>query len=228
VVIDPATEEELASVPDAGAQDAAAAVDAAAEAFPGWRTTPLFQRAALCNKLADAIVESQDELGLLESRDTGNCVGPMTRDVGWAADGLRYFAGLAPEIKGMSVPASDRGLHFTIREPYGVVVGIAAFNHPFLFAVAKIAAPLVAGNTVVLKPPPQAPLSSLALAELALDVFPAGVLNIIAGDSDELGAALVADRRVRRITLTGSVPTGKAIMRSAADRLAAVTLELGG
>src|SRR4051812_30733993 len=141
IVIDPATEEEIARVPNADARDAAVAVDAAVEAFPGWRATPLFQRAALCSKLADAIVEHQDELGLLESRDTGNCVGPMRRDVGWAADGLRYFAGLAPELKGMSVPASDRGLHFTIREPYGVVVGIAAFNHPFLFALSKIAAP---------------------------------------------------------------------------------------
>src|SRR5206468_10386441 len=141
--------------------------------------TNLFERAALCGRLADVIMENQAALGLLESRDTGNCVGPMTRDIGWAADTLRYMAGLAPELKGMTVPASDRGVHFTVREPYGVVVGIAAFNHPFLFALTKIAAPLVAGNTVVLKPPPQAPLTSLALAELALDVFPPGVVNIV-------------------------------------------------
>jgi betaine-aldehyde dehydrogenase len=227
-VIDPATEEELATVPDGGKQDAATAVDAASAAFPEWRATPLPERAAACTRLADVIMENQSELGELESRDTGNCIGPMTGDIGAGARTLRYFAGLAPELKGMTVPASGRGVHFTVREPYGVVVGIAAFNHPFLFATAKIAAPLVAGNTVVLKPPPQAPLTSLALAELAAGVFPPGVLNIVAGQGAELGEALVADRRVSRITLTGSVPTGKAVMRAAADRLADVTLELGG
>jgi len=227
-VIDPATEEELARVPDGGKQDAAAAVDAAWAAFPGWRATPAQERAAACTRLADLIMDSQTELGELESRDTGNCIGPMTGDIGASARTLRYFAGLAPELKGVSVPASDWGLHFTVREPYGVVAGIAAFNHPFLFAAAKIAAPLVAGNTVVLKPPPQAPLSTLALAEIAAGVFPPGVLNIVTGEGTELGEALVADRRVSRISLTGSVPTGKAVMRAAADRLADVTLELGG
>jgi betaine-aldehyde dehydrogenase len=228
VVIDPATEEELARVPDGRKQDAAAAVDAASAAFPAWRATPARERAGACTRLAGLIMDNQSELGELESRDTGNCIGPMTGDIGAGAGTLRYFAGLAPELKGISVPASDRGLHFTVREPYGVVVGIAAFNHPFLFAMAKIAAPLVAGNTVVLKPPPQAPLSSLALAELAAGIFPPGVLNIVTGEGAELGEALVADRRVSRITLTGSVPTGKAVMRAAADRLAEVTLELGG
>jgi acyl-CoA reductase-like NAD-dependent aldehyde dehydrogenase len=228
IVIDPATEEELARVPDGGKQDAVAAVDAASAAFPAWRATPARKRAAACTRLADLVMDSQAELGELESRDTGNCIAPMTGDVAAGARTLRYFAGLAPELKGVSVPASDWGLHFTVREPYGVVVGIAAFNHPFLFAAAKIAAPLVAGNTVVLKPPPQAPLSSLALAEIAAGVFPPGVLNIVTGESAELGEALVADRRVSRISLTGSVPTGKAVMRAAADRLADVTLELGG
>jgi acyl-CoA reductase-like NAD-dependent aldehyde dehydrogenase len=228
VVIDPATEEELARVPDGGKLDAAAAVDAASQAFPAWRGTPPSERVAACLRLADVIAAHQAELGEIESRDTGNCIGPMTGDIGAGAGTLRYFAGLAPELKGMTVPASDRGVHFTVREPYGVVVGIAAFNHPFLFAMGKIAAPLVAGNTVVLKPPPQAPLSSLALAELASGIFPPGVLNIVTGQGAELGETLVADRRVSRITLTGSVPTGKAVMRAAADRLADVTLELGG
>lgn len=227
-VIDPATEEEIARVPEADDADAKAAVDAAQDAFPSWRATPLVERAAAVSRLADAIAENKAELGSLESFDTGSCIGPMTNDIGTGITRLRYFAGLARELKGVTVPASDRGFHFTVREPYGVVVGITAFNHPFLFATAKIAPPLVAGNTVVLKPPPQAPLTSLALAEIAADILPPGVLNIVSGQSAGLGQALVSDRRVRRVSLTGSVPTGKAVMRTAADHLADVTLELGG
>jgi 2-formylbenzoate dehydrogenase len=227
-VIDPASEEEIARVPDADETDAKAAVDAAADAFAAWRATPLVQRAAAVNRLADAILESQAELGRLESLDTGACIGPMTNDIGTTVTRFRYFAGLARELKGITVPASDRGFHFTVREPYGVCVGITAFNHPLLFASAKIAPPLIAGNTVVLKPPPQAPLTSLALAEIAADILPPGVLNIVSGTSVGLGQALVSDPRVRRVSLTGSVPTGKAVMKTAADHLADVTLELGG
>ena len=182
-VIDPATEEEIARVPEADDADAKAAVDAAQDAFPSWRATPLVERAAAVSRLADAIAENKAELGSLESFDTGSCIGPMTNDIGTGITRLRYFAGLARELKGVTVPASDRGFHFTVREPYGVVVGITAFNHPFLFATAKIAPPLVAGNTVVLKPPPQAPLTSLALAEIAADILPPGVLNIVSGQA---------------------------------------------
>ena len=227
-VIDPATEEEIARVPDADAADAQAAVDAAQDAYPSWRATPLTERAGLVNRLADAIADSRTELGRLESLDTGACIGPMTADIGTGITRLRYFAGLARELKGVTVPASDRGFHFTVLEPYGVVAGITAFNHPFLFATAKVAPPLIAGNTVVLKPPPQAPLTSLALAEIAADILPPGVLNIVSGQSPALGQALVSDPRVRRVSLTGSVPTGKAVLRTAADHLADVTLELGG
>lgn len=227
-VIDPATEDEIARVPDADETDAKVAVEAASGAFLSWRATPPAQRAAAVNRLADAIAGHKEALGELESHDTGACIGPMTNDISTAITRYRYFAGLAMELKGISVPASDRGFHFTVREPFGVCVGISAFNHPFLFASAKIAAPLIAGNTVVLKPPPQAPLTSLALAEIAADILPPGVLNIVSGESVALGQALVADPRVRRISLTGSVPTGKAVLSTAADHLADVTLELGG
>ncbi|MDZ7914872.1 MAG: aldehyde dehydrogenase family protein [Rhodococcus sp. (in: high G+C Gram-positive bacteria)] len=227
-VIDPATEEVLATVPSAGAEDVRAAVDAADRAFVSWRETSIQDRAAMVLRLADLIDEHRDELGELESRDTGSCIGPMTLDVDKAAGTYRYFAGLAPELKGMTVPASTRGLHYTVRVPYGVVAGIAAFNHPLMFAAAKTAAPLIAGNTVVLKPPPQAPLTTLVLGELAASVFPPGVFNIVSGEGSEVGQELVADPRVRRISLTGSIPTGKAVMRSAAEHLADVSLELGG
>jgi acyl-CoA reductase-like NAD-dependent aldehyde dehydrogenase len=227
-VIDPATEETIAMVPSGDSRDVASAVEAADRAFPQWRATSVRERAAMCVALADLIDQHREELGELESRDTGSCIGPMTADVDKASATMRYFAGLAPELKGMTVPASTRGLHFTIRQPYGVVAGIAAFNHPLMFAAAKMTAPLIAGNTVVLKPPPQAPLTTLVLGELAASVFPPGVFNIVSGEGSDVGESLVADPRVRRITLTGSVPTGKAVMRSAADNLADVTLELGG
>jgi acyl-CoA reductase-like NAD-dependent aldehyde dehydrogenase len=152
----------------------------------------------------------------------------MAKDVQAAARRLDYFAGLVTELKGMTVPASAGGLHYTVREPFGVVVRIVPFNHPIMFAGSRIAAPLVAGNTVVLKVPPQAPVTGLRLGELAKDVLPPGVLNIITGDGPTVGRALVTDRRVGRIGLTGSPGTGKSILRDSAEQIAEVSLELGG
>jgi betaine-aldehyde dehydrogenase len=226
--IDPATEETIAFVPDGTPDDARAAVSAADAAFQGWRRVPPADRAARARELAAVLRASTDELALLESRDTGSPITPMAADVGSGAARLDYFAGLVTELKGTTVPASADGLHYTVREPYGVVARIAPFNHPIMFAASRVAAPLVAGNTVVLKVPPQAPLTGLRLAELAKDVFPPGVLNIINGDGPNVGRALVADRRVKRIGLTGSVATGTSILRESAEHLAEVTLELGG
>lgn len=226
--INPATGEVVARAAWGGEEDATAAVDAAEAARGGWRDTSVGDRSKLVSRLASRLRERAGDLATLETADTGNPINVMTGDVFAAAGALDYFAGLGTELKGHSVPSTAGGLRFTLREPYGVVVKIIPFNHPIMFSGAKIAAPLMAGNTVVLKPPPQAPLSALLLAELAADVFPAGVLNVVPGPGATVGHALVTDSRVRRIGFTGSVETGKVVMREASAHLADVSLELGG
>jgi 2-formylbenzoate dehydrogenase len=145
-----------------------------------------------------------------------------------AVGSLRMFAGLALELKGTTIPASEN-LHYTVREPYGVAARIVPFNHPFMFAASKIAAPLVAGNATVLKPPEVAPLSALLLGELAAEILPPGVLSILIGNGPAVPRAIVRHPAVRRIGFIGSEPTGRAIQRDAADAgVKEVTLELGG
>ncbi|SFF24474.1 aldehyde dehydrogenase family protein [Blastococcus tunisiensis] len=227
--IDPSNEEVLGRVPEATAEDVEQAVLAADRAAPAWAATPALERARLVRELARRALDRADELLELEVRDTGNTRRRMVRDVTMATDLLEYFAGLALEIKGETVPSSPTGLHFSVREPYGVVGRILAFNHPFYFAASRLAAPLVAGNTVVLKPSEEAPLSTTVLAELCAEIFPPGVVNIVTGTGIVAGAALVRHPRVKRLTFIGSVPTGRAIQRQAAESAVKhVSLELGG
>lgn len=226
--INPATEEVITEVPDADVEDAKRAVDAAHAAFPAWRARRPAERCEMLFEFARRLRERKQELAELEAADSGNPVATMATDVDYASATVEYFAGLGREMKGETVPATGTGLHLTVREPYGVVVRIIPFNHPLLFAASRIAAPLVAGNTVVLKPAPQTPLTALLIGEIAREVFPAGVLNIVTGGGATVGAALVADQRVRRVALTGSVETGRALLRGAAETMANVTLELGG
>jgi betaine-aldehyde dehydrogenase len=140
---------------------------------------------------------------------------------------LEYFAGLVLEIKGETIPTGNGSLNYTRREPLGVVARIFPFNHPFMFAAGKIAAPLAAGNTVVIKPPEQAPLSTMRLMELLADVFPPGVLNCVIGGR-EVGAALTTHPQVTAVGLIGSVQAGKAVLHAAVDTFKRTLLELGG
>lgn len=214
-------------IADAGAEDVDRAVQAARRAFETWRSTPASQRAACLRKAADVLRKHAKELALLDALNTGNPVAEMLSDANVAAASLDYFAGLTPMIRGETIPQSESGFHYTIREPLGVVARIVAFNHPVLFAGGKMAAPLAAGNTVIIKPPDQAPLSCLRLAEILDGVFPPGVLSILPGGV-ECGKALSTHPLVSKVTLIGSVPTGKAISRAAADTLKATLFELGG
>ncbi|KAH8821951.1 aldehyde dehydrogenase domain-containing protein [Xylogone sp. PMI_703] len=151
----------------------------------------------------------------------------MLNDAHVAAANMDYFAGLIPMIRGETIPQSDESFHYTLRQPLGVVARIIAFNHPIMFAGGKLAAPLAAGNTVIIKPPDQAPISCLRLAEILSDVFPPGVLNILPG-SVECGKTLSTHPLIRKVTLIGSVATGKAIQHAAADTLKHTLFELGG
>ncbi|SFO28560.1 2-formylbenzoate dehydrogenase [Pseudonocardia ammonioxydans] len=224
----PYTEQPIAEVPDAGEEDVEAAVAAASAAARDWRRTPVLERARYAEALADAIDERADDFALLDAIDAGSPITEMRADAARASAGLRVFAGLALELKGNTIPASEN-LHLTVREPFGVVARIVPFNHPFMFAAGKIAAALVAGNTVVLKPPELAPLSALLFGEVAKEVLPPGVLSIVVGDGPEAPRALVRHKAVRRIGFIGSVGTGTAIQRDAAGTgVKEVTLELGG
>jgi 2-formylbenzoate dehydrogenase len=226
-VEDPATEDTIAEVPDADERDVGLAVDAAAAAFPAWRRTAARDRARLVRGLADVVREHVEEFAFLDALDGGFPITNMRNDVGWAAELLELFADWALQLGGETIPASADHLHYTVREPFGVVGRIVPFNHPIFFAAGKVAAPLVAGNTVVLKPADQTPLSALRFAELANQVLPPGVLNVVTGP--RAGHALVADPRVRRLAFIGSDAVGRAIQRDAAEvGVKHVTLELGG
>jgi betaine-aldehyde dehydrogenase len=225
--INPSNMEKLADIPSAGEVDVDAAVKAAKAAFNEWSRVPIKERARCLELLANRIEQNADALALLDAVDSGNAIAGMRGDMAWTADWLRYCAGLVTEIKGETFSQGDRHLNLTRRQPFGVVAKINPFNHPFRFCAEKAAAPLAAGNTVVIKGSEQAPLSSFRLGELCEGIFPPGVVNIIAGDG-EVGSALVRHPDVRRIGFVGSVPTGRAIAQEAAAGLKRVSLELGG
>lgn len=225
---DPSTGEVVAQAPDGGEKVAQAAVAAADDAVHYWRETTLDQRAKYLNRLAAALEERSEEFALLDSICGGGSIRDMRRDTDTAVKTLRYFAGVAPQLVGETIPAT-RNLHFTERIPFGVVVRIVAFNHPFLFTVARTAAPLMAGNCVVMKPPESAPLSALLFAEIAADILPRGVLSVVVGQGPTLPRALVHHPKVRRIGFIGSAATGRLIQQeAAATNVKSVTLELGG
>jgi len=164
---------------------------------------------------------------MIDAADCGNPVHEMVMDATVAAAQIDFYAGLVTEIKGASIPMGPGVVNFTVREPRGVVGRIIPFNHPFMFCAGKIGAPVATGNTVVMKPPEQAPLSSLRLAELIGGILPPGVFNVVPGGRDA-GSSLTTHRDVAMIALIGSVPTGRAVMKAAADTLKPVMLELGG
>ncbi len=226
-VINPSNRERLPDSPHASPADVDRAVQAAGRAFAQWRRVPMAERARCLELLAKSIEEHADELALMDAVDSGNAIAGMRADMRWTADSLHFFAGLATEIKGETQVREPRHLNMTLRQPYGVVAKINPFNHPFRFCAEKAAAPLVAGNCLVIKGSEQAPLSSLKLGELCEGLFPPGVVNVLTGDG-RTGEAMVRHPGVSRIGFVGSVPTGIAIARAAAETLKRVSLELGG
>ncbi len=226
---EPATLQPLGRVPAATAADVDRAVRSAAVAQRDWAGLSVWERAARLRALAAAIRARGSDILELEARDTGNTIGKLRADVEIAAGYLEYFAGLGSELKGETIPATARGLHYTVHEPYGVVARIVPFNHPFMFAAAHLAAPLMAGNAVVVKTPETSPLSGSLLGEIVRAVLPPGLVSIIHGYGAPAGDALVRHPLVRRIGFTGSVATGLAIQRAAAESAVKhVSLELGG
>ena len=228
-VIDPSTGREYARAPRSGPEDVAAAYAAADRAAAGWgRTTPAERQSALL-ALADLVDAHTDELVAAESRNTGKPLHlTATDEVPPCADQLRFFAGAARVLTGLSAGEYLAGhTSWLRREPVGVVGQVTPWNYPLMMAVWKIAPALAAGNTIVLKPSDTTPVTTVRLAQLAAQVLPPGVLNVVCGDRDT-GRALVAHPRPDMVAITGSVRAGAEVARAAADGLKRVHLELGG
>lgn len=225
--LNPGTGESLGPVADGAAADVDAAVAAARAAFREWRRVPPLERAKVLRRIAQILREHAEELAMIDAADCGNPVAEMVSDAMVAAAQMEFFAGFVTEMKGSSIPMGPDALNFSVREPRGVIGRIIPFNHPFMFCAGKSAAPLAAGNTIVVKPPEQAPLSSLRLAELMGGLLPPGAFNVVPGGK-EAGARLASHPDVAMVALIGSMPTGRAVARAAADTLKPTMLELGG
>jgi 1-pyrroline dehydrogenase len=228
-IVNPATGEPIAEVPEGTQADVDRAVAAAERALPDWLETTPAERAEALLRLADLLEEHADELAALESRNVGKPLSYARDEIPVSADNLRFFAGAARVLEGRSAGEYLRGYTSMIRrEPIGVVGQIAPWNYPLMMAIWKLAPALAAGNVSVLKPSEQTPLTTLRFAELAAEVLPAGVLNVITGEGEPVGAGIVRHPDVRMVSLTGDVATGREVARAAAETLKRVHLELGG
>jgi aminobutyraldehyde dehydrogenase len=228
-VLNPATGETIAEVPQGTQADVDRAVEAAKKALPEWLDATPAERAEVLLKLADVIDENAEEIAQLESVNVGKPLSVAREEPPVMSDNLRFFAGAARILEGRSSGEYMRGYTSWIRrEPLGIVGGIAPWNYPLMMAIWKLAPALAAGNVQVLKPSEQTPLATLRFMQLAQDVIPAGVLNVITGDGEPVGAGIVRHPDVRLVSLTGDVATGKEVARAASETLKRVHLELGG
>lgn len=229
--INPATGDTLLEVAEGDAPDVDLAVHAARQAFDGtWGKMSASERGRLIWKLGDLLAQKAAEVAQLETLDTGKAIWESSKvDLPLAVDTLYYYAGAATKLEGHTIPVSGPYFSYTLREPLGVVGLIVPWNFPLLLAVRKVAPALAAGNTVVLKPAEETPLSALRLGELALEAgIPPGVINVVPGFGPTAGATLVAHPGVAAIAFTGEATTGQLIMQNAARTLKKVSLELGG
>jgi betaine-aldehyde dehydrogenase len=226
---DPATGDVIARAPLSDASDVAAAVAAAARAFDGWWSTPPGERALALLRIADTLEARGEELSRVESLNVGKPIAAMREEIPALVDNMRFFAGAARCMEGRAAGEYMAGYTSMLRrEPVGVVGQIAPWNYPLMMAVWKIGPALAAGNTVVLKPSEQTPMTAALLAGICAEHLPAGVLNVVFGQGEQAGAPLVRHPDVAMVSLTGDVATGKEIARAASQSLKRVHLELGG
>ena len=226
-VTNPSNGEKLCDVPISDNEELELAVQSAAKAQKIWEKKSLTQRVDALLKLCSRIEERAEEFALIDSYDAGNALTGMRKDVAMSIENIKYFCGLVREVKGETFSMEPKHLNFTRYQPYGVVLKINPFNHPFRFCVEKIAAPLLMGNSLVIKNSEQAPISPLKWCELLKDIFPDGLINVITG-GPEGGSYLVKHPLIKRIGVISSVNTGIAVNKDAAPYLKNVSLELGG
>ena len=224
-VVNPATEQVFATVSRASEAQAEQAIQVAKRAFPAWAKTPIEERRKCLERLADLVAANANDLARLLTQEQGKPLPEAQGEMAWTEGYLRHYATL--DIPSRVIQDDEQGFIELRRKPLGVVAGIVAWNFPVLVACWKIGPATLAGNTIVVKPAPTTPAATLALASLAKDVFPAGVLNVIADDND-LGPYLTSHPDVAKVGFTGSTATGKRIMENSADSLKRLTLELGG
>lgn len=230
-VINPATEEVIATVPVAGREDLDAAVAAARAAFEGpWSGLSARERGRLLWRMGERLLERADEIARLETLHNGKPIFEARQiEIPMAAECLQYYAGWADKLHGETIPVKGPHLTYTLREPVGVVAAIVPWNFPLLLTVWKVAPALACGNTVIVKPASQTPLTALALGEIGLEVgLPPGVLNVVTGPGTTLGRSIVEHPGIDKIAFTGDTATGREIMRGSAETLKRITLELGG
>ncbi len=230
-IIEPATEELLATVPAAGPREVDEAVAGAAEAFrsSGWAVPSPKRRGEVLREIAQRIRAQSEELATLEARNVGKPIDDARWEINAGARCFDYYAQLASQPSGETIPVANGGLDYTLRVPVGVVAAIVPWNFPFLMAAWKVGPALAAGCSVVLKPASLTPLTALALGKIAHEAgIPAGVFSVIAGRGDQIGDHLVSHAQVRKIAFTGETVTGARILRLAADDIKRVSLELGG
>ena len=227
-VLNPATEEPIAELPQAGVEEADAAVARARDAFPAWRAVAPADRARLLRGLATLVEEHAEELALLETRNVGKPIADSRGEVGMVADVFHFYAGAVDKHHGETIPVGG-GIDMTFREPLGVVGLIVPWNFPLNIASWKLGPALACGNTVVLKPAELTPLTAVRLAELALEAgIPEGVVNVVVGPGRVVGQRLAEHPDVAKIGFTGSTEVGRGVMQAAAGTIKRVTLELGG
>lgn len=229
LVIDPSDGAQITKVPSAKRSDVDRAVGAAKRSAGQWASTTPGERAEMLLALADNVEREADTFVKLESANTGKPISTVNGEVQTAVDRLRFCAGATRSLEGRAAGEYVHGYtSMTRRDPLGVAALISPWNYPLIMAATKLGPALATGNTVVLKPSEQTPLTSLHLAGLAQDIFPRGVLNVITGEGHSAGAALAQHPKVDVVSLTGDTDTGKAVARAAADSLKRVQLELGG
>jgi betaine-aldehyde dehydrogenase len=227
-VINPATEETIATLEEAGVEETDAAVARARAAFPAWRDVSPRDRGRLLRRLATLVEDHSEELARIESQNVGKPIAGARGEVGMVADVFHFYAGAVDKKYGETIPVAG-GVDMTFREPLGVVGLIVPWNFPLNISSWKLGPALACGNTVVLKPAELTPLSALRLAELALEAgIPEGVINVLVGKGRVVGQRLVEHPDVAKIGFTGSTEVGRGVMKGAADTIKRVTLELGG
>lgn len=228
IVVNPATEEEIATVPSATPAQVDQAVRSSKDAFKTWRKMPAPERGELLHELSSWITANAESLAVTLTREGGKPLVENADEMGWSASCFDFYAELGRLERGRVVPSGEEGqLNLVVKEPYGAITAIVPWNYPILLLAWKLAPALAAGNTVVVKPSPYTPLSTLELCAGFADIFPPGVVNVVTGEA-ATGASLVEHPDISMVAFTGSVDTGKAIMRSAAEQLKKLHLELGG
>jgi acyl-CoA reductase-like NAD-dependent aldehyde dehydrogenase len=228
VVVNPATEEPIAELPEAGVEEADAAVARARAAFPAWRAVSPADRARLLRRLATLVEEHAEELALLETRNVGKPIADSRGEVGMVAEVFHFYSGAVDKHHGETIPVAG-GVDVTFREPLGVVALIVPWNFPLNIASWKLGPALACGNTVVLKPAELTPLTAVRLGELALEAgIPEGVVNVVVGPGRVVGQRLAEHPDVAKVGFTGSTEVGRGVMQAAAGTIKRVTLELGG